>query len=80
MENNLLKISARINVLAHELSPVVTGHDAELTIINAVADELLSEMGEIERYDDVKLALVNMFVLGGMFPTMQKRVNIHLEK
>ena len=68
MENNLMEIAQRVHQLIHELSPVSTGENAEMEIMYAVADELLEEMGEIEQYDNVKKALVNMFICGRMFP------------
>ena len=68
MENNLEKIVLKVHSLIHTLSPVVTGEDAEMEIVYSIADELLSEMGEIEQYDNVKKALVNMFFAGRMFP------------
>jgi len=68
MENNLIKIAQRVHQLIHELSPTLTGENAEMEIMYAVADELLQEMGEIEQYDNVKKALVNMFICGRMFP------------
>ena len=36
----------------------------EFEVVNQLTDELLSEMGEIEQYDNVKKALVNMFFVG----------------
>ena len=68
MESNLKKITERIRTLARQLAPQTTGEDAEMEIIRAVADEPLSEMGEIEHCDDVRKSLVNMFPCGRMFP------------
>lgn len=45
-----------------------TGEFLENHIMGVIADEILSELGEIERYEDVKLALVNMFFLGQLRP------------
>lgn len=55
-------------IAQRELAPVVTGENAEMEIVYSIADELLKEMGEIEQYDNVKKALVNMFFAGRMFP------------
>ncbi len=68
MENNLMKIIERVHTLIHELAPVTTGENAEIEIIYSISDELLSEMGMIEEYDNVRKALVNMFMCGRAFP------------
>lgn len=68
MENNLEKIVLKVHSLTHTLSPILTDEEAEMEIVYSIADELLSEMGEIEQYDNVKKALVNMFFAGRMFP------------
>jgi len=73
MENDGIKIYQRIHTLIHELFPVVTGEDAECQILDAISDELLKEMGEIENYDEVKKALINMFLVGRMFPEEIKK-------
>lgn len=72
MENNLMTITQRVHTLIHQLAPVVTGENAEMEIIHAIAEELLEEMGEIEQYDNVKKALVNMFICGQLFPNKNK--------
>ena len=36
----------------------------EMEALNTLSDEILQDMGEIERYDDVKKALMNMFFFG----------------
>lgn len=41
-----------------------TGEMLENHITDAISDEILSELGEIERYEEVKRALINMFYLG----------------
>ena len=33
-------------------------------VTDVISDEILSELGEIERYEEIKRALVNMFYLG----------------
>ena len=33
-------------------------------IADVISNEILSELGEIERYEDIKKALVNMFFMG----------------
>jgi hypothetical protein len=33
-------------------------------VTDVISDEILSELGEIERYEEVKRALANMFYLG----------------
>lgn len=40
-----------------------TGEMLENHITDVISDEILSELGEIERYDEVKRALVNMFFM-----------------
>jgi hypothetical protein len=65
MENNLMEIGKRFHQLKSELlHDGYTGDMLENHIIDVISDEILSELGEIERYDDVKRALVNMFFLG----------------
>lgn len=66
MENSLEKIILILEVhnSAHSLYPVTTGGAAEMEIINSIATELLKEMGEIEQYDNVRKALINMFFAG----------------
>lgn len=70
MENNLIKISQRIHNLVHELSPLL-GENVEMEIIYAIADELLSDMDisfiEAQQYNELKKALVNMFICGQLF-------------
>jgi len=68
MENDVVKIAQKINTLILQLFPVVTGDMAEFQMLDSISDELLKEMGEIENYDEVKKALVNMFLVGRMFP------------
>ena len=36
----------------------------EMTALDKLCDEILHELGEIERYDDVKRAMINMFFFG----------------
>lgn len=65
MENNLMEIGKRFHQLKSEmLHGGYIGEMLENHITNVISDEILSELGEIERYDDVKRALVNMFFLG----------------
>jgi hypothetical protein len=65
MENNLMEIGKRYHQLKSEmLHGGYTGEMLENNITDVISDEILSELGEIERYDDVKRALVNMFFLG----------------
>lgn len=65
MENNLMEISKRLHQLKSELlHNGYTGDMLENHITDVISDEILSELGEIERYDDVKRALVNMFFMG----------------
>ena len=65
MENNLMEIGKRFHQLKSELlHGGYTGEMLENNITDVISDEILSELGEIERYDDVKRALVNMFFLG----------------
>ena len=65
MENNLMEIGKRFHQLKSELlHGGYTGEMLENNITDVISDEILSELGEIERYDDVKRALVNMFFMG----------------
>ena len=66
MENNMMKIAERVYKLVKQQELVT--EDTEFNILYQIADELLSEMGEIEQYENVKKALVNMFIVGRMFP------------
>jgi len=61
MQNDLIKIIQKVHDLAHQLFPV---EDVEMEILYSISTELLSEMGEIEQYDNVKKALINMFQAG----------------
>ncbi len=36
----------------------------EMAALDSLCDEILQELGEIERYDDVKRAMMNMFFFG----------------
>jgi hypothetical protein len=65
MENNLMEIGKRFHQLKSELiHGGYTGEMLENHITDVISNEILSELGEIERYDEVKMALVNMFFLG----------------
>ena len=65
MENNLMEIGKRFHQLRSELlHGGYTGEMLENHTTDVISDEILSELGEIERYDEVKRALVNMFFLG----------------
>ena len=66
MENNMMKIAERVYKLVKQQELIT--EDTEFHILYQIADELLSEMGEIEQYDNVKKGLVNMFIVGRMFP------------
>ena len=60
-----MEIGKRFNQLKMEmLHGGYTGELLENHIMGVIADEILAELGELERYEDVKLALVNMFFLG----------------
>jgi predicted transcriptional regulator len=65
MENNMMKIAERVYKLVKQQELIT--EDTEFHILYQIADELLSEMGEIEQYDNVKKGLVNMFIVGRMF-------------
>lgn len=65
MENNMMRIAERIYNLIKQQELITD--DTEFNILYQVADELLSEMGEIEQYDNVRKALVNMFIVGQEF-------------
>jgi len=65
MENNLLDIGKRFIQLKNEmLSCDYTKDILEFHITDIISDEILSELGDIERFDEVKKALVNMFFIG----------------
>jgi len=65
MENNLMAIGKRFHQLKIEMvHGGYTGEFLENHIMGIISDEILSELGEMERCEDVKLALVNMFFLG----------------
>jgi len=66
MENNMMKIAERVYKLVKQQELIT--EDTEFNILYQIADVLLSEMGEIEQYDNVKKGLVNMFIVGRMFP------------
>lgn len=36
----------------------------ELTALDVLSNEILEDIGEVEKYDDVKKALINMFFFG----------------
>ena len=65
MENNLIEIGKRYYELGSEFAH--SGYTGELLdnhIIDVLSDEILCELGEIEKYDDIKKALINIFFLG----------------
>jgi len=62
----MMKIAERVYKLVKQQEIITV--DTEFNILYQIADELLSEMGEIEQYDNVKKAMVNMFIVGRMFP------------
>jgi len=65
MENNLMEIGKRFHQLRSEMiHGGYTGAMLDNHITDVISDEILSELGEIEKYDEVKRALVNMFFLG----------------
>lgn len=65
MKNNLMEIGKRFQQLKSEmLHGGYTGEMLENHIIDVISDEILSELGEIERYEEAKRAMVNMFFLG----------------
>ena len=42
----------------------VTQEHIEMAALDSLCDDILQELGEIERYDDVKRAMMNMFFFG----------------
>jgi len=68
MENNMVKIAQRVLELVSQQELVI--EDTEFNILYQIADELLLKMGEENsfEYENVKKALVNMFIVGRMFP------------
>ena len=71
MENNIKSISDRIQSLVDEYSPFTT-KNIQFQILDTITDELLSEIGiptEMEEHENIKRALLNMFVVGSFYPT-----------
>jgi hypothetical protein len=65
MENNLMEIGKRFYQLKSEMMHGgYVGEILENHIIDVISEEILSELGEIERYDEVKRAMINIFFLG----------------
>ena len=65
MENNLMEITKRFYQLKSELlHGGYTGEMLENHITDVISNEILSQLGEIEKSDEVKEAMVNMFFLG----------------
>jgi hypothetical protein len=52
------------NIKSNMLHGGYIGNMLENHIINELTDEILSELGEIEKYNEVKRALRDMFYLG----------------
>lgn len=71
MENNIIKISLRIQSIINELFPVVVGDDAIMEAIHKVSQELLSEFGEFENKEKLVEILMDMF-LSGMIISKKK--------
>lgn len=68
MKNDLMEIAKRFSELQNDLlHGMYVGEDADLAIVDAVSDEILIELGDIERPDEVKKALMNMFFIGQLF-------------
>jgi hypothetical protein len=65
MENNIVKITERVLVLISQQQLIT--ESTEFEIVYQIADELLSETGDIEQYENIKSMLVNMFIVGQMF-------------
>ena len=62
MKNDLMVIREKFNQLKSELlSDGYNPDTVENEISDIIADDILSELGEIERYEDVKRAMINMF-------------------
>ena len=60
-----MEIGKRFHQLKSEmLHGGYIGEMLENHIIDVISDEILSELGEIERYEEVKRVMVNMFFLG----------------
>ena len=60
-----MEIAKRYNQLKSEMTH--GGYSGEMLdnhITDVISDEILAELGEIERYEEVKRALANMFYLG----------------
>jgi hypothetical protein len=65
MENNLMEITKRFYQLKSELlHGGYRGEMLENHITDVISNEILSQLGEIEKSDEVKEAMVNMFFLG----------------
>ena len=65
MENNLMIIAERLLQLIKQQELIT--EDTELNILHQLAGELIADLGEIERPEEVTRALVNMFMLGQTF-------------
>lgn len=65
---NLLGITCRCKELTSELLHAnVNVDDIEMQVIDTITTEILNELGDKKEFQELKLALRNMFFLGQMF-------------
>ena len=69
----MMKIAERVYKLVKQQELIT--EDTEFNILYQIADELLSEMGEIEQYENVKKALVNFLKM-----VMDSNIKTSLQK
>lgn len=62
---NLIEIVQKGQKLVNDLKHgEVNPEHIEMEALNALCDEILQELGEIEQYDNVKKVMMNMFFFG----------------
>ena len=64
MKNDLSTLVLRFIELKSQFKHGYTGEMLLENVIGVITDEILSELGEIERCDEIRDALTNMFYLG----------------
>jgi hypothetical protein len=66
MKNDLGEIVWQIGAYESDLKMNYNGtlEDIEIECVYSTAEKLLNELGEIERFDEVKKAMVNMYFSG----------------
>jgi hypothetical protein len=64
MKNDLLDIAQRFYIDFNELKYTIGDDNAELAVIDSIIYELFKELGQIEKPDEVRKALFNLYLLG----------------